>query len=198
MKRRPRIYYSDGQKAQMWERWKEGWTLQEIGKLFDRPHTSIQKILARAGGIRPADRRRAATALTLAEREEISRSIVAGESIRSIAARLERAPSTISREIKRNGDRDAYDGSSHGDGDHRIIFGDGDANGDPDDGSELSDRSGRHQRRRALRYHRYDRQHGCARVPRRPLRREHRWREPLGTAGSQGTRDRAHPGHPVR
>ena len=108
MKRRPRIYYSDGQKAQMWERWKEGWTLQEIGKLFDRPHTSIQKILARAGGIRPADRRRAATALTLAEREEISRSIVAGESIRSIAARLERAPSTISREIKRNGDRDAY------------------------------------------------------------------------------------------
>ena len=108
MKRRPRIYYSDSQKAQMWERWKEGWTLQEIGKLFDRPHTSIQKILAQTGGIRPADRRRAATALTLAEREEISRSIVAGKSIRSIAARLGRAPSTISREIRRNGDRDAY------------------------------------------------------------------------------------------
>ena len=108
MKRRPRIYYSDSQKAQMWERWKEGWTLQEIGKLFDRPHNSIHQILAQTGGIRPAERRRATTALTLAEREEISRSIVAGESIRSIAARLGRAPSTISREIRRNGDRDAY------------------------------------------------------------------------------------------
>ncbi len=46
MKRRPRIYYSDSQKVQMWERWKEGWTLHEIGKLFDRPHTSIHQILA--------------------------------------------------------------------------------------------------------------------------------------------------------
>ena len=80
MKRRPRIYYSDSQKALMWERWKQGWTLQEIGKLFDRPHNSIQQILAQTGGIRPSARRRAATALTLAEREEISRSIVTGES----------------------------------------------------------------------------------------------------------------------
>jgi len=108
MKRRPRIYYSDTQKALMWERWKQGWTLHEIGKLFDRPHTSIHNILSVTGGIRPAERRRAATALTLLEREEISRAIVAGDSIRSIAARLGRAPSTISREIKRNGDRDAY------------------------------------------------------------------------------------------
>ena len=108
MKRRPRIYYSDSQKALMWERWKQGWTLQEIGKLFDRGHTSVQKILAESGGFRPADRSRAATALTLAEREEISRAMVAGESIRSTAARLGRAPSTISREIKRNGDRDVY------------------------------------------------------------------------------------------
>ena len=108
MKRRPRIYYSDSQKALMWERWKQGWTLQEIGKLFDRGHTSVQKILAESGGFRPADRSRAATALTLAEREEISRAMVAGESIRSTASRLGRAPSTISREIKRNGDRDVY------------------------------------------------------------------------------------------
>lgn len=108
MKQRPRIYYSDSQKALMWERWKEGWTLHEIGKLFDRPHTSIHQILVQTGGIRPADRRRTATALTLAEREEISRSIVAGDSIRSIAAQLGRAPSTVSREIKRNGGRDAY------------------------------------------------------------------------------------------
>lgn len=108
MKRRPRIYYSDSQKALMWERWKQGWTLHEIGKLFDRPHTSIHQILAATGGFRPPQRARSPTALTLAEREEISRAMVAGESIRSTAARLGRAPSTISREIKRNGGCDGY------------------------------------------------------------------------------------------
>ncbi|MDQ0080893.1 IS30 family transposase [Variovorax boronicumulans] len=108
MKRRPRIYYSGSQKALMWERWEQGWTLHEIGKLFDRPHTSIHRILAETGGFRPPQRSRASTALTLAEREEISRAMVAGESIRSTAARLGRAPSTISREIKRNGGSDGY------------------------------------------------------------------------------------------
>lgn len=108
MKQRPRIYYSDTQKALMWERWKQGWTLHEIGKLFDRAHSSIHRILAETGGFRPAQRSRAAIALTLAEREEISRAMVSGESIRSIATRLGRAPSTISREIKRNGDCDGY------------------------------------------------------------------------------------------
>jgi hypothetical protein len=49
MKRRPRIYYSDSQKALMWERWKQGWTLQEIDKLFDRAHSSIHRILAETG-----------------------------------------------------------------------------------------------------------------------------------------------------
>ena len=108
MKRRPRIYYSDSQKALMWERWKQGWTLNEIGRLFDRMHTSVQRILAETGGIRPPVRCRAASALTLAEREEISRAVVAGESIRAMAARLGRAPSTISREIRRNGGREDY------------------------------------------------------------------------------------------
>lgn len=108
MKRRPRIYYSDSQKALMWERWKQGWTLHEIGKLFDRPHTSIHQILAQTGGFKPPERSRAPTALTLAEREEISRAMVAGESIRSTAARLGRSPSTISREIKRNGGCEGY------------------------------------------------------------------------------------------
>lgn len=108
MKQRPRIYYSDSQKALMWERWKQGWTLHEIGKLFDRPHTSIHQILAATGGFRPPQRARSPAALTLAEREEISRAMVAGESIRSTAARLGRAPSTISREIKRNGGCDGY------------------------------------------------------------------------------------------
>jgi hypothetical protein len=65
----------------MWERWKKGETLHQIARLFDRPHTSIRQILAETGGIRPAERRRASLALTLAEREEISRALVAGESI---------------------------------------------------------------------------------------------------------------------
>jgi IS30 family transposase len=108
MKQRPRIYYSDSQKALMWERWKQGWTLHEIGKLFDRTHTSALKIIAETGGFRPAQRLRASRALTLAEREEISRAMVAGQSIRSTAARLGRAPSTISREVKRNGGSEGY------------------------------------------------------------------------------------------
>ncbi len=77
MKQRPRIYYSDSQKALMWERWKQGWTLQEIGKLFDRAHSSIHRILAETDGIRPVQRSRAATALILPEREEISQAIAA-------------------------------------------------------------------------------------------------------------------------
>lgn len=56
MKRRPRIVYSDSQKALMWERWKQGATLHEVGKLFDSPHTSIHRILAETGGFRPAER----------------------------------------------------------------------------------------------------------------------------------------------
>jgi IS30 family transposase len=108
MKQRPRIYYTETQKALMWERWKQGATLHEIGKLFDRPHTSIQRIIAETGGFRPAQRSRGSNALTLAEREEISRALVRSESMRSIARRLGRAPSTISREIQRNGGRDDY------------------------------------------------------------------------------------------
>lgn len=108
MKYRTRNYYTDSQKALMWERWREGWTLHQIGQLFDRPHTSIQKILVKTGGIRPPQRCRSATALSLVEREEISRAVVAGESIRSIAARLGRAPSTVSRELKRNGGQESY------------------------------------------------------------------------------------------
>lgn len=108
MKYRTRIHYTDTQKALMWERWKEGWTLHQIAQLFNRPHTSVQGILSRTGGIRPPARSRRATTLTLAEREEISRAMVDGQSIRSVAARLGRAPSTVSREIKRNGGQSDY------------------------------------------------------------------------------------------
>jgi IS30 family transposase len=108
MTRRPRIVYSESQKALMWDRWKQGDSLQQIAQLFDRYHSSVERILAETGGIRPAQRHRSRLALTLAEREEISRSVVAGQSIRSIAKKLGRAPSTVSREIGRNGGRDDY------------------------------------------------------------------------------------------
>jgi IS30 family transposase len=114
MKQRPRIYYTESQRALMWERWQKGESLQQIAQLFNRNHSSIQRILAETGGIQPAQRHRSRWALTLAEREEISRAVVAGHSIRSIATRLGRAPSTISREINRNGGKEGYR-ASHAD-----------------------------------------------------------------------------------
>jgi len=112
MKQRPRIYYTEEQKALMWDRWQKGESLNSIAKLFARHHSAIQGILSRTGGIRPPQRRRTRRTLTLAEREEISRGVVAGLSLRSIAASLGRAPSTISREINRNGGRRQYRASN--------------------------------------------------------------------------------------
>jgi len=108
MKQRPRIYYTEADKSLMWDRWQKGESLNAIARLFDRHHSAIQGILSRTGGIRPSERRRSRLALTIAEREEISRGVVAGHSIRSIAMSLGRAPSTVSREISRNGDRRRY------------------------------------------------------------------------------------------
>jgi IS30 family transposase len=108
MKQRRRIYYNEAQKALMWDRWQKGDSMHAIARLFDRGHSSVQGILSEAGGIRPAQRRRSRLTLTLAEREEISRGVVAGQSFRSMAASLGRAPSTISREIRRNGGRCRY------------------------------------------------------------------------------------------
>jgi IS30 family transposase len=92
----------------MWERWREGESLHAIAQLFDRHHGSVRGILARAGGIRPQPRTRSARSLELAEREEISRGVMAGQSVRSIARLLRRAPSTVSREICRNGGPCSY------------------------------------------------------------------------------------------
>ena len=108
MKYRTRIYYTEAQKSLMWDRWQKGESLSSIARLFDRNHSSIEGILKQTGGIRPRPRRRSRLALTLSEREEISRGVVAGGSIRSMAATLGRAPSTVSREIGRNGGRLAY------------------------------------------------------------------------------------------
>ena len=107
-KRLPRRHYSQADKALMWERWQKGESLHTIGRLFERSHTSVRRILAETGGIRPVPRRRSRLALSLAEREEISRGIVAGHSIRSIAQSLGRSPSTVSRELQRNGGRQQY------------------------------------------------------------------------------------------
>jgi IS30 family transposase len=98
----------------MWDRWRKGDSLHQIARLFDRHHSSVRGILAETGGIRPPPRRRGARALTLPEREEVSRALVTGNSIRSIAASLGRAASTISREIQRNGGIDRYR-ASHAD-----------------------------------------------------------------------------------
>jgi hypothetical protein len=107
-KQRPRIYYTESQKALMWERWRQGDSFQRIAQLFDRNHSSIIRILAETGSIRPAERCRFRLALPLAEREEISRAAVAGKSIRATPASLGRAPSTVSREIKRNAGLERY------------------------------------------------------------------------------------------
>jgi len=108
MKQRPRIYYSAAQKTLMWGRWQAGDSLHEIARLFDRGHASIQGVLSETGGIRPRPRSRSRLALRPDEREEISRGMVAGRSLRSITASLGRAPSTVSREINRNGGRRRY------------------------------------------------------------------------------------------
>ena len=108
MKYKQRIYYTETDKALMWDRWQKGESLQTIAQLFNRNHSSIAGVLSRTGGIRPPQRIRSEFELSLLEREEISRGIVAGHSIRSIGERLGRSPSTVSREINRNGGRQSY------------------------------------------------------------------------------------------
>ena len=95
-------------KAELWERWRRGESLKAIGRAFGKPSSSIYFQVAPHGGIRPAPRRRSRLALTLSEREEILRGIAGARSMRSIARLLGRAPSTVSREIKRNGGYDRY------------------------------------------------------------------------------------------
>jgi transposase, IS30 family len=105
---RTRIKYTAEQKTEMWDRWQRGESLTAIGRVFDRPSSSIYGQLAPSGGIRPPAKRRSRLALTLTEREEISREIAGALSMRTIATQLGRSPSTISREIKRNGSYDNY------------------------------------------------------------------------------------------
>ncbi len=108
MKYRRRIYYSAAQRADIWDRWQRGESMSSIGRVFDRQSSSVFSVISPTGGIRPPDRTRNKRALVLGEREEISRGLSTGRSLRSIAFQLDRAPSTISREVRRNGDRVAY------------------------------------------------------------------------------------------
>jgi IS30 family transposase len=108
MTRARRGKLSPAQRADLWCRWKAGQSLNEIGRVLDKDHVVIQFLLARHGGIAPATRRRAPLTLTLTEREDISRGIASGSSIRAIAKELRRAVSTVSREVSRHGGRTQY------------------------------------------------------------------------------------------
>ena len=103
MKQLRRIYYTASQRAEIWDRWQRGESMSSIGRRFDRESSSVFSVISPTGGIRPADRKRGSRALSLAEREEISRGLSVSEPLRAIARRLGRSPSTISREVRRNG-----------------------------------------------------------------------------------------------
>src|ERR1700756_3550780 len=105
MTQRRRVRLSATQRTDPWSRWKAGRSLHEIGRVFGKDHVSIQFMLAQHGGIAPAARRRSLLTLTLAEREDISRGSASGSSIREIAKELQRAASTVSREVARHGGR---------------------------------------------------------------------------------------------
>src|ERR1035437_5746211 len=108
MDQRFRRGFTAAEKTELWYRWKRGESLKAIGRAFGKPSSSIYFQVAPHGGIRPALRRRSRLALTLSEREVISRAITAHQSAPSIATVLGPSPSTVSREISRNGGHDRY------------------------------------------------------------------------------------------
>src|ERR1039458_9777695 len=108
MDQRYRRGFTAAEKTELWDRWQRGESLHAIGRAFGKLSSSIYFQLAPHGGIRPAPRRRSRLALTLSEREEISRGIAAYQSARSMARLLGHSPSTVSREISRNGGYDRY------------------------------------------------------------------------------------------
>ncbi|MEL6363040.1 MAG: IS30 family transposase [Pseudomonadota bacterium] len=112
MARKPRRYLTIEQTEDLWARWSRGESLKAIGRAFDKTSSAIYLVLSRTGGIRPLERKRHPRSLTLCEREEISRGLAQGWSIRAIADAVGRAASTISREVRRNGGRTAYRAAS--------------------------------------------------------------------------------------
>lgn len=107
-----RPMFTSNQKAELWRRWRDGESLADISRTLGKHEGSVHRVLATRGGIVPAARRRSRLSLTLAEREEISRGVAADLSTRGIATALGRSPSTVSREISRNGGRGRYRASN--------------------------------------------------------------------------------------
>ena len=105
---RKRRWFTATERVEVWDRWQRGESSQSIGRVLDRGGSAIHRQLAVYGDIRPQSRCRSSRALTLVEREEIPRGIAAKESVRSIAVRLGRSPSTVSREVSRSGGSDSY------------------------------------------------------------------------------------------
>ena len=105
---RARRVYSAGERRELWERWRRGESISEIGRALDRAPGTIFTTLKEHGGIAPPERHRSRLALTLSEREEISRGVAVGESGRAIARRLGRSPATVCREIARHGGKALY------------------------------------------------------------------------------------------
>ena len=97
------VRYTDKDKALMWDRWRQGDSLREVARLLERGPSSVFKTLQRTGGIQPPPRTRSSLALSIAEREIISRGLACGKSLRAIASEINRSPSTVSREVERNG-----------------------------------------------------------------------------------------------
>src|SRR6476646_1701564 len=103
-----RVGFTAAQSTELWERWKKGEGLKSIGRVFGEPSSCIFAHIRPSGGIKPPVRRRSRLALTLGEREEISRGLAAGRTVRSTAHALGRSPSTVSREVSRNGGPGRY------------------------------------------------------------------------------------------
>ncbi len=99
---------SVAQKREVWQRWRAGQSLSEIGRALAKNSSSIHCVVRATGGFLPRTRTRRSGALTLFEREEISRGLAQGQALRAIAASLGRAPSTISREVARGGGPAGY------------------------------------------------------------------------------------------
>jgi IS30 family transposase len=108
VKRQPRARLTREQKQELWGRWKDGESIAGIARALDRFPDAVRDVLVKNGGIVPRVRTRSSKALTLRERERISRGLALGQTIRALAMELGRAASTISREIQRHGGREAY------------------------------------------------------------------------------------------
>jgi IS30 family transposase len=100
--------YSSAERRELWARWGRGESTAEIGRALGIERSTIHRAIRQYGGVVPLRRRRHRLALSVSEREEISRGVAAGESLRRVAARLGRSPSTVSREISRHGGRSCY------------------------------------------------------------------------------------------